>query len=164
MALELNGWQRLWVVFSVIGFIGMVTTVAILWPSNEPVEREFFDDVYMLIYKSTGKPGVSPASAYFEEAALRGLLTPQQTTLYNKKRWAELAELAIAKSRERGNRIDFSVVKRKHQRSAQDVQAEQKKLVIRGAFSWFAVIAAIYVLGLSVEWIIRGFRSSRKGR
>jgi hypothetical protein len=70
--------------------------------------------------------------------------------------WLGLAKLAIE---EHGQENDFSDVKRTYEMEEKRVNKERRELVLGALLFWLIPIGVLYLLGMSVGWVFKGFKS-----
>ena len=162
MGHRLNGWHRLWIVFSFLYLFAVIAFGVIVWPKKTTqIDKNFLNEVYRLIDEADGKTEKYRFSDIVEEINRRGLYDKpkdEEEKLMASEAWALLAERAISKYKDK---IDFSNARTKYKRDLKKVSAERKQLIFLSLLFWFLPVVAIFLLGLSVRWIIRGFRESR---
>ena len=142
--LKLNGWQRLWVMISMI-WLMVVTGFTV---ANLPQKYSIIDSWAVATYVvGTGKS--------LDAASLDNI--PPRATL-NKIR------KDIAKAQERylttnmGGQVDFSKVNDTHSRQLEEIKLNQAKIVGYGVSIWLSTILVLYLFGWSAGWVIRGFK------
>jgi hypothetical protein len=57
-------------------------------------------------------------------------------------------------------KVDFEAIEAKHRREINRLPARQAEAIGVGLLAWAASSATVYALGLTLAWIIRGFRQS----
>lgn len=163
MMKRLNGWQRLWIVLSALYAI-----LVVLFTANSIAESEHYSD--------------STRASYALKAFADHPQNKQIETLPLEKR----RELAIDSSRARlrlagehqedrqtdeefvrslsekwRGSIDFSGIEAENQKMMEQFSLVRVKAIGYGFLAWATPVALLYILGLSVGWIARGFRGGR---
>lgn len=158
MALKINGWQRLWIVLSILYLFAVIVVAAMVWPQSTQIEKRFLNETYGLIDESEGKNEKYKFTDFVEEANQRGLFNSpkdEKEELRAAENWLALAERAISKHK---GKINFSEVRNAYKMDLREVNAERKQVVLFSLLFWFLPVVTLYTLGLSVRWIIRGFK------
>ena len=158
MALKINGWQRLWIVLSVLYLFPVIAVAVSIWPKSTHIEKRFLNKTFELIYEFEGKNKKDKISNIVEEANRRGLFNnpkDEKEELMAAENWVALAELAIVKHK---GKIKFSEVRNTYEMELKKVTAKRKRIVLFSPLIWFLPVVVLYILGLSVRWIIRGFK------
>lgn len=57
-----------------------------------------------------------------------------------------------------GSLINFSEIEAAHQRNMEQLSLNRSKAIGYGFLAWVAPVALMYLLGLSLGWVVRGFR------
>lgn len=160
MRFKTNGWQRLWIVTSVLYLCVTIpiTFAKIDWPETTNIEKEFVNATYLLIDEADGKEIKIDITLLVEEFIRRGLLANPETevdTMMAEKDWVGLAERAILKNK---NKINFSEIRNTYDSDLEKITSERKEIVLFCVVIWFVPIVVLYLLGLSIRWIVRGFK------
>lgn len=169
----LNGWQRLWVVYSLFWAAIFTVYTVVAWPTKSPPWVE---------YESTPATGyedlipkASPDTQQLDKGALsfdlileaerRGVLPPDKSELLAEARRRGLIPPANGQGAA-SKPFDpdaYLAAKRaedlhKAKRRAEALTELQQWTVVRAAVSWLAIVLGTYALGWSVAWVRRGFR------
>lgn len=129
----LDGWQRLWVVISVLLIFPAVLLSMGLWPNRDV-------DIVRDLANPKCKPGLESPSGFFP-AAYPSVGEPCR------------AHQAFEFLHERHLRsvIDYD----------RYLASAKVKAVGWSVFAWFAAVSTLYGAGWAVGWVIRGFRNGR---
>lgn len=125
--IRLNGWQRLWVVCSVVSLIAAVVIGATSWPARDPqVTAQFASDECRpwLALPAGFVPDIKPGEPC---EALQRVMFESGTTVRSAsdyERW---------------------------------LSERRTKAMMPIALGWISAIAVLYAIGWSVAWIRRGF-------
>ena len=159
MTLVLRGWQRLWIVLSILWLGIVATTLISAWPTTTDIDKKFLNDTYRAINKHDGKNvnfEISDLIGEFNRRNHESNTKDETLVLIKTENWAALAEHAIAK---RGNEIDFRKIRASHNAELRLVNKERKEKLFAGfQFVLFPVVAT-YIVGLIVGRVIRGLKS-----
>lgn len=144
MKIALNGWQRLWVVFSVILLVFLIVAAILLFPSP----RDISHNVSIMEKLSTAsKAKLAPADD-------KGII------------WDDVVGLKV----EMPNKYVLSFAKGVNESDAEIVSEEYYSILRRKVYIkrfqfvllalviWLGAIGAIYAFGWSIGWVYRGFR------
>jgi hypothetical protein len=141
MKLKLNGWQRLWVVLGIIYFAVVVAFTFSVWPSESKIENSW---VYSLIEKT------KDPNDY----------TYQIRDAYKDISDKELIRRINAKySLNQDYKEIVSSINLKYQGELQSLRKEQIKTTAMALIIWLLPVAIVYLLGLSIAWIYKGFKN-----
>ena len=138
-SLKLNGWQRLWVVFSCL----LLVPAGFFTVANLPTNKEVMDGLEVQLRKKGDLD-------LFEILSVENLLNGKSV----KETEEELNKIP--------NTTKIILDENKINRMYEEVRT--KKVLgyfqITGTWLgiWFALVGTIYVFGWSVNWIARGFR------
>jgi hypothetical protein len=145
MSLKLNGWQRLWVVASVIAIIPFsyfvflnFRTVEDITHDNSYYSRMSDEDRQKLIIKSSKNNDV-----HNENIAASVSLPNGYVLLFNKDYDAATIE-QVSKSY-------YEILK-------EESAKQNKTLIINNILAWLSISIMVYVLGFGIAWIIKGFK------
>lgn len=154
MAHRLNSWQGLWIVLSVLYTVPVVVFTVDSLPNAAYFSRAraYCSHAYALDtiravsrYYETTEPNFRFMGARAVRADQYQGLTDQQIVDRLQGIW--------------GDRVTFTQVEARYQRRLDEVRTADIKIIGHGILVWLIPIAVIFVLGLSVGWIIDGFRS-----
>lgn len=130
---RLNGWQRLWVVTSLL--IGIV--IAVMVATHLPTEHE-----------ETERHGY----------AIKGL-KDQITRVVENTKNATMRELDLADGRTVENiNLRIALENYEYRTSVETLTSRQMQGIGYGLAFWLGISGALYVIGYAVKWIYRGFR------
>jgi hypothetical protein len=143
---RLNGWQRLWIVLSVIYLIVVVAFVIAVMPRASHYARS-------RLYNS-----IDTVGRYLErdDASFRYEGGWTMRTKY----YADLSdEQVLAKLHDKyKDKVDFDPVESEYRRKMNRRLLEQAQTFGIALLFWLIPVVALYILGVGVAWIIRGFR------
>lgn len=144
MKIALNGWQRLWVVFSVILLAFLIVAAILLFPSPMDISN---NESIIEKLSTASKAKLAPADD-------KGII------------WDDVVGLKV----EMPNKHVLSFAKGVNESDAEIVSGEyysilRKKVYIKrfefvllALVIWFGAIGVIYAFGWSIGWINRGFK------
>lgn len=139
--IKLNGWQRLWVVLSITYFAIVVAFTFSLWPNESKIENCW---VYSLI----------------DETKDPNDYTYQIRDAYKDISDKELIRRINAKySSNQDYKEILNSINLKYQSELQSLWKEQIKTIAIALMAWLLPIATVYLLGLSIGWIYKGFKN-----
>jgi len=144
--MKLNGWQRLWVLFSVLWLIVVMGfTVATLPKESQILDRWAYATLEKI---RDSDESLKKYSMWDLEKAYADI--PRE----------ELIEKAQAKysSSEKGLKIDFERINKRYKNQLGELTTNQAKSAGLGVAVWLGTILVVYILGWSVGWVIRGFK------
>ena len=148
--LRLNGWQRLWLILSVI-YVSVATVIAVLaFPtSDRDLAQERLTGVVSLLaaYFDSTPQLREERNRRLDRAAFGGALNAADVDALE----AEAARLTA----EYRSRVNFFSVESRYRSG---IQQHQLRFVVHALLALALPIIAAYVLGWSVGWVIRGFR------
>lgn len=147
MARRLNGWQRLWVALSVVWLLTVAAfTVALMPKASDYASRRLYDSI-----DAVGRHLERDNPSYRYEGA-RATRT-KYTDLSDDEVLAKLHERYKGK-------VDFQTIEMEYRRKIDRLPTERAKMVGTAFLVWLIPAATVYGLGLTVAWIIRGFRQT----
>lgn len=143
----LNGWQRIWIVISVLTLIPTVLLAVSNMPDAESTNRTFADK---LIQKS------------LELSEFKGYGVLDIRSAYRDMTDEEFIERVITKH---GKKMDEAGISYKnlvteHADTLRDLKKTQIILVTQYLSAWASILGVLYAFGWSVGWIRQGFRKS----
>lgn len=140
MKIKLNGWQRLWIVFSLIYLAIIILFTWTTWPTKKQIENLW---VYSTIdaIKEPNDYSYQIRESY-KDISDRELI---------KKINAKYGEIPGFK--EKLNEIDI-----KYQKKIQSLGNERLKNVRIAFMAWSIPLVILYLLGLAIGWIYKGFK------
>lgn len=143
----LNGWQRLWVVFSVVWLLIVAAfTVAFLPKASNYASTRLYDSIdAMGRYLERENPSYRYEGAWATRTKYSDLSDDQ----------------VLANLHERYNgKVNFQTIEMEYHRKIDRLPTERAKTIGTAFLVWLIPGAAVYGLGLAVAWIIRGFRQT----
>lgn len=148
---RLNGWHRLYLLVSVIYLFGVATVSAFLYPQppsyGENLQGERFGGSLALVKKYLKSD---------PDFVLQGRPLPSEFGGIPQGQEALEQEIARLHAKYAG-RVDFSSVEAKF---AHDSASKRVRFIGIVFLVWFVPVALIYLLGVAVSWVIKGFRQS----
>ncbi len=141
---RLNGWQRLWLLVSVIYFLLVVSLTALLLPKKSDYLRTRVYDTINLIIKNIPE--------------LRGSYAYQIRDAY-----PELSDDDVVKrihSKFKGQ-VDFSSIEDEYNARLAKLPSAQAEAFGIGFLFWIVPVALTYLLGWAIGWVIKGFRRNK---
>ena len=149
--MKLSGWLRLWLVFSVVGFLFCGTFAYFMVPSanNIPHKDDYYKYIDQKYQSKIIKEGTSSKkSELIEEGERRNLITrvqmPNDHIIF-------FSNDLTKEEMEKASGEYWGVIEK---------QARDKriKIIIYAFIYWLILVTVVYLLGWSVGWIYRGFR------
>jgi hypothetical protein len=143
---SLNGWERLLVVFSVLLFVVVMWFAVQLMPSDEAIKNRRLSESIDLVgnYRLKNKEIAEYQGSSFVRYQFYKDLTDDQILNELHLRW--------------GNKVDFSPIDKKYEAEVANLPLQKAKTLGVGFILWLFTVAVIYVFGVGVAWVIRGFR------
>jgi hypothetical protein len=142
---KLNGWQRIFVVYSVIHLLVVALGAAVTWPSASKFSYKNYMqykideiDKALIIGSTYDKPLGS------EVNSIR-MATGEYLIIHPKFK-ADSMEL-----------LAYSL----HDAYSKEISQKQLGHLIRYLFGAFAPLGMLYVSGWAIAWIVRGFKSNK---
>lgn len=150
---RLNGWQRLWMVVSVLSLVATLTIVFSELRDADQIDDAAFHAQRLAkevtVVEIAGIGTVTfPNDLTTEEISShvkRGMSTSPPTVLTIAKQLRELRakrEAALASAK---NRL---------------ARSENQRTWVYGIGGWLAFVGALYLFGWAVGWVLRGFRAT----
>ena len=171
MAKKLSGWFRVFIVLAGSWTIISATLLYIsLSPYTEHIEKKRLNKIDVLI--SEHFDGKKPERNYTDiiEDILREGALPDPNEKYNEfttreeelmleRNWHDLADLRIARSKERSKEIDFSEIERRYKNKIHKYHKHRRNEIFEFLLYWLLPVGLVYSLG---SWIIGGFRKDKE--
>ena len=171
MAKKLSGWFRVFIVLAGSWTIISATLLYIsLPPYTEHIEKKRLNKIDVLI--SEHFDGKKPERNYTDiiEDILREGALPDPNEKYNEfttreeelmleRNWHDLADLRIARSKERSKEIDFSEIERRYKNKIHKYHKHRRNEIFEFLLYWLLPVGLVYSLG---SWIIGGFRKDKE--
>lgn len=159
MQLKLNGWQRLWVVVASIYFVVVFGFAAATFPDGASLESERAT----LAVEAALDAQVNAAHALGDDRAeldaLRNLkmgAARVRSEAYGDLTNAEIIQRLRAKF---DGKADFTALDEKMRRDTERLRDDRSKFIFQAIAWWVIPALVLYVLGVAIGWIVRGFRN-----
>lgn len=150
MAKGLGGWQRLWVVATMLYLIPVAFfTTTGYWPD----EKTYADTRLRKSIDATGKYMESITPGYLYE----GSYTVREK-YYKDLSDEQIIERLHTKFKDK---VDLSEIDAEYQHRVNKLPEERLHVVGCALLWWLGPAVALYVLGAAIGWIFRGFRGER---
>ncbi|MDM4772088.1 hypothetical protein [Solimonas sp. SE-A11] len=146
MKLLLNGWQRLWVVASVLYLAAVVPVALDAAPKASDVANSRLHASIDLAgkYMEASTPGYSYEGSYSVRAKYYSELSDEQVLNRLHAKFAD--------------KVDLSAVDRQYEKQMQELRGRQVTHAAWSFVAWLGPVLFFYALGAAIAWIIRGFR------
>lgn len=171
---RLNGWQRLWVVLSVVYLVVVMTFAWITWPSDSSIPADKWT-IFELNHASsadyrdvlkrlksgdpTGPDIVSKFTPHEKEAFLAYQQHPDEVVFSVAALNLMIAEGGLAPEVEKRLSPNDGVLVNAIRSARREARsARRRQQVQRAAIVWIVPTLSLYVFGWSVGWIRQGFR------
>jgi hypothetical protein len=158
---RLNGWQRLWILVSVLYliFVGFFTYV--FWPTVETTwhRKEFIERMPADVRQHVSAAFSSQYEADREEREVKAK--------YPKVEWDGRPQILPngAVLIVKGDDFQrFNAMMVYSEIISAEVKAQRRVTVGYAALAWLVPCLLLYAFGWVIGWVYRGFRSSRSGR
>jgi hypothetical protein len=133
----LNGWQRLWIVVTVVLGVAVASRAVDRFPTEADVDQSYQQEMSRL------------------EEIKNEILHPPEDKL--RKMLSRAGEYTIKSV------IDAKVdAGRKYEASLKSLPSRQSTIVVQALIFWVAASGLLYGAGLTLIWVIRGFRPKEK--
>jgi len=145
---SLNGWQRLWVVLTVLSLLLIAVAVWFRWPAFENSRNYslYYDSLSSGVRSELIRPGTREDKDEFIE--FYGEMPNGDRLRFKKGIKQEKAD-TIAQ--------EYTAIVWGH------VHKERKRLLMTAGAVWLGGAFAVYAFGWAVVWVYRGFRPIGKG-
>ena len=141
MKIKLNGWQRLWVVLSIIYFVIVVGFTFLLWSTESEIENSW---VYSLIDKTKDPNDHSyEIRDAYKDISDKELIRRINAKYSSNKDYKEI----------------LNTINLKYQSEVQSLWKKQFRAIAIALMAWLLPIAIVYLLGLCFGWIYKGFKN-----
>lgn len=144
MKIVLNGWQRLWIVFSLILFAVIILADIILFPSARDISHiELFEDKLSTASKEKLAPVDNKGIIWDDVVGLKIEMPNKHILSFAKGVSSSEAEL---------------VSKEYYHILLEKVYVKRFQSILLALAIWVGAIGVIYAFGWSIGWIYRGFK------
>jgi hypothetical protein len=140
--MKLSGFQRLWVVTTIIIFVIAVFFTIVLFPKKSEIMSRWTYETIEVV-KKPGDYSFEIRDAYKD---------------YGDK---ELIDKIHEKEKNPFTKIRFDEIDRRYKNELESLFTKQAKHILIAFVAYFCVILALYGFGWSIGWIYRGFKSTR---
>ncbi|MDO8319717.1 hypothetical protein, partial [Rhodoferax sp.] len=146
MKMFLNGWQRLWLVLSIL-YLAAVVPLAI------EARPKASDIVNSRVHESidlAGKYMESSTAGYSYEGSASVIA----------KHYSDMSDEQILERLHQRftDKVELSKIDRKYEKQMQELKGEQLAHVGWSVAAWLGPVLFVYALGAAVAWVIKGFR------
>lgn len=141
MRTKLNGWQRLWIIVSVIYLLLVVLFTWISWPTAKEIESSW---LYSLI-EATKDPG---DYSYQIREAYQDVPDRELIRRINEK-YAE----------QKDYKEELQKINQRYQKQLASLGRNRLTSLGIAFMAWIIPIGMVYLLGLAVGWIHKGFQN-----
>lgn len=177
--MKLNGWQRLWIVVSVLWLIPVLVAVYSPWPSRPPPFVRSPKRLYTVKDKGNGQTRqleLSHPQRPLVDADFRDLRTwlVQQTEITPESEFNEIVDIpgigevpftvwrqeddsGHAEPRHMTDAEVTAAAMKLYRDHVHTIRRQQLALTGKATAAWLLSISALYALGWAVGWIRRGF-------
>lgn len=139
---RVGGWHRLFLMLAFLYFVTLAVFVTMAIPTAADHQRNRLFDTVNLIREY--RPD------YFRESWTYKVV--DSIIEQGREEW-----LAKVHESFRG-KVDFSPIEQRYQQDMHNLTRDQRKAVLTALGLWGIPVGVVYALGLSVAWIIAGFR------
>jgi len=148
--LQVQPWQRLWVITGAIYFLTLAGSYFMLMPNRQSIERKMVFSITEEVKRFEGMAfaGESPAQI-FEAAGSEGYAV-----------W--IAKLRIKYRIGPEGNAGFYRVEKEYRDAIADLPAQRIIGVIIGIIAWILPMSLLYAVGLTIDWIRRGALTTKK--
>ncbi|MCY1371911.1 hypothetical protein D9M68_599790 [compost metagenome] len=152
--IRLNGWQRLWVLFTVLAGAFAVFILVLSYPDSEYAEAKFKESM-AAIENSDEVEG--PWKKYQQSSSdvpksLFGDLLIQQESDAVKPRFSgtPISQPSVAQRKQEAQQ--------QYEADLQLLSRDRRSMLVQVGSVWLLSSVGLYVLGWLIAWVIRGFR------
>jgi hypothetical protein len=143
-----KGWQRLWLVTSIVYLVLLVAAGFLLMPDRNRIERAM---IFAVTEEAKRYDGLAfagePPSRVFESARREGFSV-----------W--IAQVRKKYKISRSGDAGFEAIDRKYRQELSELATNRLLLGIRLFCAWLLPVALLYLAGLVLDWIGRGKREA----
>ena len=175
MKRELNGWQRLWIVFCGLYFIATTVFTILNIPTGFEHGRKRLFDSIDLVSMFTARVQLLEDAGFSKDEIedylskggklddwlpkSRGINHEPAETV-RAKYYADLAdeEIMTRLHTKYLNRVDFAAVEAEYQKNMAGLRGSRIRFMLYAFLFWCITSLGLYGFGASIAWIIRGFR------
>lgn len=153
MIQRLNGWQRLWVLISVLyGIVVIILTISYL-PSETKIRSQWAGEILDIIADDANEEFKTNYSNKFYGYSLRNEIYKDLSDDDIISRTTSKPDLFTNES----NKKKFDALRPKYGKALAELPLDIIKAIGVGLFWWIIPIGFLYVIGASIAWVIKGF-------
>lgn len=141
---RLNGWQRLWLVLSVIYLIVVIGFTFTLMPKASQYLSSRVYDTVRTIKDNVAELSLNTSLSTFEIREAYSDLSDEEFIQIIHKNYKD--------------KVDFDAIEKKYRNKMSRLPSVRAKFIGLGLLFWIGPIILIYILGISVGWIVKGFK------
>jgi hypothetical protein len=156
MTQHLNGWQRLWVLLSVIWLIIVGSYASIMMPRASDYATARLHDTIDAVCKHLDSENPSDLKG---DEALHLSVFKFRCSLRKYGDWHEDENELRSTYKDI---VDFAPVDRTYRHRMDGLRTEQLRAVGISLLAWLTPSLVVYVLGYGIGWVVNGFRQSAK--
>ncbi len=142
---RLNGWHRLWLALSVIWLLAVAAfTIAFIPKASDYGSSRLYDSI-------------NAVNRHLErEDPTRG----QEAAWTTRSKYSDLSdeEVLVRLHDKYKGKVDFQSIETEYRRKIARLPTERTEVVGIALLAWLVPVTVVYALGLTLAWIIRGFR------
>ena len=138
---RLSGWQRLWLILSVIYLIVVAAFTVISMPKASQYSSSRVHDTIRTIIDNVPK--------------LSGMYVYQIREVYSDFSDEELIQKIHEKYKDK---VDFDATEKKYRNKMSRLPSVRAKFIGLGLLFWIVPVVLVYILGISGGWIVKGFK------
>lgn len=175
--MRLNGWQRFWILLSVIYGLTVLIFSLMSFPTSKEYEQQklyaYMESAsrFNQAYNSLINAGFSQKEIdeyvskgnFFDKADIQEnpLDSPQ---VVRNKYYSDLSDDQILKKiREKySKKVDLNKIEAEYQRNLDNLKKQRFQFIGFMILLWIIPITSIYLLGMSINWVVRGFKHNGK--
>lgn len=139
---QLNGWQRLWIVITIIYLIPVVIFSWSAMPTQSQVDNAYMYET--IDFVKDNNPWLSKSSYSIRES-------------YKDISDLDVVKLIHDRYKNTYTDIDFDRIDNSYLKKSNELFKNQARTVFYGLIGWLLPSASVYLLGYSIVWIKKGF-------
>ncbi len=146
--LNLNGWQRLWVVATAIYLIASVIVAFNIVPTEKDIYKSWSSEI--ISWAITNDEKLKNYSPYSIRNSYSDM---DDKELVEKMQKKYIKENVFHK-------FDFEIINKRYKSEMDGLSSRQVQTVGSILFLWLASSMLVYILGWSISWMRRGFKKA----